>query len=556
MAHCNLAYELFSVAGLQPGALALAVPAKPGKPLPKTGLIPYENISFGSLAFETNCICRGLLSCGFKRGERVVLMVPPGLEFFALCFAFLQAGIIPVLIDPGIGMRQVKKCIDESEPVGFIGIPKAHAARVVFGWGKKTIKKTATVGQKLFWGGSNLKTLREAGRSDCQPYCFDAQPDALAAILFTSGSTGAPKGVMYTHGNFCEQVAIIRRTFDARLGEIDLPTFPPFALFNPCAGISTILPDMDPTRPARVDPERIIRIVQQFGVTTMFGSPALLHRVGQYGAARNIKLPSLKKVISAGAPVSARVLRQFTKMLNPGTQVFTPYGATEAMPVSSIGSHQLLSDEMQQRTAAGGGICIGKPVEAIDVQVIRITDSPIGLWSAELIVPDGEIGEFVVKGRNVTAAYFKQDRANSLAKIPDSNGFWHRMGDLGYRDAEGNLWFCGRKTHRVQLANKTLYSLQCESIFNQHPQVHRTALVGVKEKAVLCVELGKDVVHPNRRQVRKELLAWAASHELTKDIQTVLFHPSFPVDTRHNAKIRREKLAVWAAARLAGTESD
>lgn len=545
----NIVSALFEMAASQPDTLAIALPAAPGKPLPKSGPIPYHEISFKKLASEANHISQSLLAFGFKSGDRVVLMVPPGLEFFTLSFSFLQSGIIPVLIDPGIGIKKLKGCIDEVEPIGFIGITKAHVARVLLGWSNSTIKKKVTIGPKLFWGGSSFEKIRKTGFADVPIGIFEAKPDDLAAILFTSGSTGVPKGVMYTHGNFYYQVKMIQRTFGMRPGEVDLPTFPPFALFNPAAGLSTVLPDMDPTQPAHVDPERIVRALEQFHVTNMFGSPALIDRVGRYVEAKNIKIPSLKRVISAGAPVPAKSLRRFSAMLNPDTQIFTPYGATEAMPVACIGSHQILKEEMQQRTGSGSGICIGKPVENLDVRVIRINDEPVEGWSDELEVGVGVVGEIAVKGKNVTRAYFNKDLDTKLAKIMDGQGFWHRMGDLGYKDSEGNLWFCGRKSHRVKLPDKELYSVQCESIFNKHPQIHRTALVGVGSKAVLCVEIDKDIARPDKEKIRKDLLEWAAENELTKDIHTILFHRAFPVDIRHNAKIFREKLAIWAASK-------
>ena len=552
MATSNLAYALYEIAASDPGRMALALPKNPGKPLPRSGPIPYRNISFKSLADETNCIAQGLIAYGFKPGDRVVLMVPPGLDFFTLCFAFLQSGIIPVLIDPGIGMKHLKLCIDEVEPSGFIGITRAHAARVIFSWGSKTIKKKITIGQKLFWGGGILKKIKEKGKADIPPVCIDVKADDLAAILFTTGSTGVPKGVMYTHGNFHQQVEIIRNTFNVCPGEIDLPTFPPFALFNPAAGMSTVIPDMDHTRPAHVDPERIIRVIQQFEADSMFGSPSLIDRVGRYGLANNIKLPSLKRVFSAGAPVSAKVLKRFSTLLKPSTPIFTPYGSTEVMPVAAISSYQILTDEIQQQTNDGAGICIGKPVETVQVKIIRITDEPIEIWSADLELDKGVVGEIVVKGENVTKAYFNRDAATKLAKIKEGDSFWHRMGDLAHKDADGNLWFCGRKTHRVQLHSKELYSVQCETVFNKHSQVHRTALVGAGGKAILCVEVDKDIANPNKEQIRKELLDWAQQNEMTRDIQMVLFHPSFPVDIRHNAKIFREKLAVWASKQLSG----
>lgn len=550
MESLNLVTALYRMAASQPDALAIAIPAAPGKPLPATGPVPYHRISYAQMALEVNSIARGLLASGFKQGDRVVLMVPPGFDFFIISFAFLQCGIVPVLIDPGIGTRNLRKCINETKPIGFIGITKAHLARVLLRWGSSTITRKVTLGPRLFWGGPTLSNIRKAGRSDEPPTWFEPSPDDLSGIFFTSGSTGISKGVVYTHGNMRQQVRIISDTFGLGAGEIDLPTFLPFALFNPTAGMTTIIPDMDPTRPAHVEPERIIRALQQFGVTNMFGSPALIDRVGRYAEAHKISIPTLRRVLSAGAPVPARSLRRFAAMLTPGIQLFTPYGATECMPVATIGSDVLLSDAVQQRTAKGAGICIGKPVRGIEVRIIRITDTPVPHWTQDLEVPTGVVGEIAVKGGNVTREYFNREEATRLAKISDGDGFWHRMGDLGYTDAEGYLWFCGRKSHRVQLTHRELYSVQCECIFNTHPQVYRTALVGVKNEAVLCVEVDRDAQRVDEQKLKEELLHMAASHELTHDIRTLLFHPSFPVDIRHNAKIIREKLAVWAATQL------
>ena len=145
----NIVSAIFEMAASQPDTLAIALPAKPGKPLPKSGPIAYHEISFKKLASETNGISQGLLATGFSPGDRVLLMVPPGLEFFTLSFAFLQSGIIPVLIDPGIGIKKLKLCIDEVKPVGFIGITKAHVARVALGWGRSTIKKKVTIGPRI-----------------------------------------------------------------------------------------------------------------------------------------------------------------------------------------------------------------------------------------------------------------------------------------------------------------------------------------------------------------------------------------------------------------------
>jgi len=543
----NIASALLEMADSRPDALAVAFPEK--NSLDKNGITRYQKLTFKELAFETASVARGLLAAGFERGDRVVVMVPPGFDFFILGFSMLQTGIIPVFIDPGVGIKSLKTCIAEAEPVGFIGISKAHAARVLLGWGKKKIRKTVTLGPRLFWGGKTMQAIRNFGRTDVPAPFFDAGPDDLAAIIFTSGSTGVPKGVVYTHGNFRAQLEMIRATFGFSSGEIDMPTFPPFALFNPALGMSSIIPDMDPTKPAFVNPLNIIGPIKQFGITNMFGSPALLDTVGRYGEANGVKLPSLKRVISAGAPASTKALVRFSAMLAPEVEIFTPYGATESMPVAKVGSHQILR-ETQEKTGNGAGVCIGKAVAGMEIAIIRISDDEIPNWSEDLKVTPGEIGEIVVKGHNVTRSYFNRESATKLAKIQDGDQVRHRMGDLGYFDAEGDLWFCGRKAHRVKVGEQELYSVPCERIFNKHPDVFRTALVGVNGKAVLCVEPEKGANPIDQAKLRAELLAWAAAHPLTGAIKTLLFHPGFPVDRRHNAKIIREKLAVWAKNEL------
>jgi len=187
--------------------------------------------------------------------------------------------------------------------------------------------------------------------------------------------------------------------------------------------------------------------------------------------------------------------------------------------------------------------------------VIRIDDGPIPLWSEDLRVKRGEIGELVVWGPNVSTEYFGMPEANDLAKIKSPEGIRHRMGDLGYRDEEGRVWFCGRKSQRVITPQGPLFTVACEGIFNEHPKVYRSALVGLGEppqqRPVLCVELEDDEKRRDKGspQLRKEILDLGAHHAQTKQIRTLLFHPSFPVDVRHNAKIFREKLARWARSR-------
>ncbi len=508
----------------------------------------YRELTFAELADEINRYSRGLSEVGITKGMRTILMVRPGLEFFILTFALFKVGATVVLIDPGMGRKQLIKSLGEVEAEAFIGIPPAHVARILFSKAFRTVKIKITVGRKWFWGGYTLGQIR-SGEAKSFPTARTKSTD-LAAIIFTSGSTGPAKGVVYEHGIFDAQVRYLESQYGYSPKEIDLPTFPLFALFDAALGMTAIIPDMDPTKPAEVDPERIISAIRGNRVSHMFGSPALLNRVSRYAEKHDISFPSLKRVMTAGAPVPHAVLKRMRSLLPEEADIYTPYGATESLPVASIESREILG-ETSALTAIGRGICVGKPLDGMCVRIIAISDEPINTWSDSLCLPQGEIGEICVKGPVVTKEYFRKKAATELAKIADSDGIWHRMGDVGCLDEKGRLWFCGRKAHRVVTEKETMFTIPCEAIFNQHPAVYRSALVGIgaagKQKPVLCVELEKG----QTEKPAAELLKIARGNSLTKNIETILYHPSFPVDVRHNAKIFREKLAVWAAEKIA-----
>ncbi|KAF0126697.1 MAG: peptide synthase [Elusimicrobia bacterium] len=508
-------------------------------------------VTFAELEADVALLAAGLRAAGVKSGARAALLITPSADFVALTFALYRAGAITVLIDPGIGLPAMKRCLEEAAPEAFAGVTKAHVARLLFGWAPSS-KLNITAGRKLLWGGLTLDALRELGRAagdgigDTKPHGVPDIPET-ASINFTSGSTGAPKGAVYTHAMLHAQAAMLKEYFGITPGFTSVPTFPLFALFDVALGLTIVIPEMDFARPAAADPAMLCRLMNQHGAAQLFGSPALIDNLGRYGERTGTKLPSLERVISCGAPVRQAVIDRVSKMLRPGVPVHTPYGATEALPVACISGEELSA------LGPGFGVCVGKPWPGVEVSVIRIDDGPIEDWSPELAVKDGEVGEITVKGPIVSPRYFNRPEGDALAKIKcPGGGIYHRMGDAGWRDAEGRLWFCGRKSHRVVTAEATLFTIPCESVFNAHPGVRRTALVGVgpagAKRPVICVE-----PEPGKKPgpgLTEELLALGAGEPHTKNIRDILYHPGFPVDVRHNAKIGREKLAAWAAGRL------
>jgi acyl-CoA synthetase (AMP-forming)/AMP-acid ligase II len=541
---CNIASALVHQAQQQGDNTAIHYPV--GK---RRGQISYRSVSYATLDQLSDDYAHGLIEYGIGRGVRTALMLTPGLDFFAMFFALFKAGAIPVLIDPGIGIKPLKTCLAEARPEAFIGVPKAHIARKVLGWAPGV--KLVTSGPKFGWGGLNTKQLRKLGQKVSGPALADTQPDEMAALLFTSGSTGIPKGVVYRHRHFVDQVDMLRSAFDIRPGEVDLPTFPPFALFDPAMGMTTVVPLMDPTKPAKANPELLVQTIERFAVTNVFGSPALLNVLGRYTESTHKKLPSIQRMISAGAAMPLATIRRLQNTLSSDAEIYTPYGATECLPVASVSGSELNSD-VERRTAEGEGTCIGRPVAPNNVKIIPVSDTEITSLDQTIELPIGITGEIVVHGPTTTDSYWQRQEQTKLAKMTDSDHrIWHRMGDAGYFDADGRLWYCGRKSQRVVNPDTIMYADQIEAIFNVHPEVLRTALVGIGHRGyqtpVLCVELLKKSSKHRRERIRIDLLQLGRNNVATKSIQKILFHKSFPVDIRHNAKIGREELAAWAA---------
>lgn len=549
----NIAERLRESARLYPHQKAVVFPV--GRDA--LGRVTYTHLTFAQLDEESDRLAKGLVDFGVEPGHRLVLMVRPSLEFIALTFALFKTGAVAVLIDPGMGRSNIFDCLETVEPDGFVAIPIVQAVRTVSRRKFPNARLNVTVGgRRWFWSGTTYEELVKTSRDGFQSASTKATDPA--AIIFTSGSTGPPKGVAYEHGMFDAQVQLLQQHYDIQPGEVDLPGFPLFALFNSAMGVTTVIPDMDPTNPAQVDPLLILEAIRDQGVTQAFGSPAIWNRIGRHCEATGEKLGSLKRVLSAGAPVPVHVLDRMLKSFeHDDANIHTPYGATESLPVASISGREVLN-ETAERSRRGAGTCVGHLFPQVSVRITEITDGPIEHIGETRELPRGEIGEILVQAPSTTREYFRSPDATTLAKIAGDDGrFWHRMGDVGWFGEDDRLWFCGRKAHIVEAAAGRMFTIPCEAIFNEHKRVFRSALVGVgakpDQKPVIIVEPeagGFPESESDQKKFREELLHLGRESSLTESIEAVLFHRSLPVDIRHNVKIFREKLAPWAEEQL------
>ena len=553
----NVADRLTAIAARMPDAVAIATPGRGDV----AGRSSYATCTFGELEADSQALARGLVELGVRPGQRLVLLVKPGIEFVKLVFALLRTGAVTVLVDPGMGRKHLVNCLAAAEPDGFVAISPAQAVRTVRRRRFPQATLNVTVGRRWFWGGATYRQVLARGRQLSSITLPDTNSNDTAAIIFTSGSTGPPKGVLYTHRMFDTQSAEIERQYGIVPGGADLACFALFGLFNSAMGVTTVFPRMDFSRPASADPRRLLAAANDWQVSQAFASPAVWDRLSRHCEATSERIPTLRKVFSCGAPVPATVLERTLAMVHPEADMHTPYGATESLPVATIEAREVLG-ETAAKTDEGAGVCVGRKFDTVDWRIIRISDGPIASIDDVEELPTGEIGELIVRGPQVSPAYVVAVHPstevgaaefNAVSKIADGDHVWHRLGDVGYFDDRRRFWYCGRKSHRVETASGPLYTECCEAMFNTHPDIRRTALVGVGPRGTETPVVMFEPLSPqaDRSTLARQLREKAGQHAITRGIQHFIAHDSFPVDVRHNAKINREQLAIVAARAIA-----
>ena len=536
------------------GALHVAASAMPWVPavtkvtFPLWGDRPhYDVVDFAALTDRINAYEHGLAAIGLRAGDRVIMLVTPGADFLALSYAVMGRGGIPVFIDPGMGIDAVLACMHEAQPSGFIGVPKAHLLRLkasdLFG----SLRFCIVAGRLSVFGATRLSDQLKPGLSP--PVPIPRQAEDAALVAFTSGATGRPKGVIFTNRMLTQQLAVFRDKFGFRSGEQDLSLLPIFSLYTSALGVGSIFPPLDPSRPLSLVPKQIIRVMHDLGNQTSFGSPTLWAKLAHYCQQTGTSLPQLRRVFVAGTSVSPEILN-LLKIVCPQAESFTPYGATEALPVTLAAATDLSQYPIVSALSGEQGTPVGRAIECVQLRVVQI----LAGRTDELLVDCLErvIGEILVSGETVSREYLSRPEATAASKVCEDGRVWHRMGDMGYLDGSGQLYFCGRRVHMVVTPERVFHSVPVENVFNRHPEVSRTALIGVDGEPAVVVEPRSRLLDlAARRRLASELRTLGSTELVTLPIKRFYFHPSFPVDARHNAKIFRDRLSVWAVTQIA-----
>lgn len=523
-----------------------------------------RRVTFAEFAKDVVAVARGLRESGVREGDRVAVLVPPGIDLTVLVYACWRMGAVIVVADAGLGLASMGRALRGAGPTHVVTIPKGLAAviamrvpgrRIVVGELPAAVRRTSKV-------VADLDELRRRGRAlaaaapELGPKLpLSANPDA--AVLFTSGATGPSKGVVYRMEQFRAQFGHVAHVF----GLVDAPrdrrlvaAFAPFALYGPALGVGAVVPDMDVTAPGSLTAAALADAVRTLDASTVFASPAalrnVLHTRGDLDAVAREALGHVRLVTSAGAPVPSELLRDLREVF-PTASMHTPYGMTECLPVADITLDEIDALEGHGR---GRGVAVGHPLPGVQVAIASL---PQHLEAADgpLSAQAGITGEICVRATHVKDRY---DRlwATEHASAAHPPG-WHRTGDVGHLDEDGRLWVEGRRVHVVHTANGPVTPVGLEQLAERLEEVASAAVVGVGPAGAqqVVVVLTVDGSSSKPPVLAPRALTDKVRHlgaEMKVSVAAVLIAPNMPVDIRHQSKIDRTQLARWADAVLAG----
>ncbi|SOC53882.1 Acyl-CoA synthetase (AMP-forming)/AMP-acid ligase II [Ornithinimicrobium cerasi] len=519
-----------------------------------------RSVTFGELAALVEDVARGLAQRGVGPGDRVAVMVPPGVELTTLVYALWRLGAVVVVADAGLGLGRLGAALRSATPSLVVGIRPALALAAA--------SRVRARRLRVEVGGPELEALALLGRglsgdvpggSGVGAGSGAVPGDADGAVLFTSGATGPPKGVVYTRDQVGAQVALLRDTFELRAGERLVAAFAPFALYGPALGLTSAVPDMDVTAPHTLTATALADAVSAVDASVVFAAPAALRNVVATaadldGTGRDV-LRGPRLVLSAGAPVPVELLRQVRAVL-PSAQTQTPYGMTEALPVATLDPTTLSPAD----TDGQAGVCVGTPVPGVEVEIARLDAN--GIPEEDLTTAPGTVGEVVVRGAHVKDRY---DRLWARQVASERPAGWHRTGDVGHLDGAGRLWVEGRLSHVVRTSEGPVTPYPVEGRVRQVPGLADVAAVGVGPDGVQQVVV---VVVPEERPGgrARALGAPAGSAVLAPaglaaavraaaapvPVAAVLVRSWLPVDVRHASKVDRTALSAWTDGVLHG----
>ncbi len=463
-----------------------------------------EKITYGQLAQEVKDYAQYFLSKGINKGDNVLIFVPMSIELYKILSAIFYIGATAVFVDAWADKNRLSQALTIVPCKAFIGCPKAFILKLLS-------KKIREVKTNIISG-----TIRKPQKL---LQIKTATPDTTALITFTTGSTGLPKAAKRTHDFLLEQHYVLKKHFSPNLNDVDLTSLPIFVLHNLACGTTSVIPDFNPQKPADINPQKILNDIKNNNITTSVGSPMFYEKL-----ATHQEIKGLKRIFTGGAPVFPKQAKLFSSQFKE-TKIDIVYGSTEAEPISSISTDEMLNFNGELKD----GLFVGKPIQDINIKIIKPTDKPIDDFE-NMWLNTGEIGEICVEGKHVLKEYFNSKEAERFAKIKYNGQIWHRTGDGGYLDENGNLFLMGRIKNRFEHNGKEIYVFPIENALSEINGVSIGTILKVEKEIIIAIEseFSKNILEEELN---------SKGFEFDRLVVTKI-----PRDPRHNSKIDYDQL--------------
>jgi olefin beta-lactone synthetase len=509
-----------------------------------TSPFPYQQITYGQFAQLIAASAEGLRRLGIGKGDRVIIFLPMSAAMYGAMFAVQRIGAVAVFLDSWARRDHLGASAECARPTAMISHRAAFdLIRDLPEFESLRYRIIAGPGHDDSFDGRLEELMFTSGAAEVEPVASEF----TALITFTTGSSGTPKGANRTHRFLSAQHNALAGVIPYEPNDTDLPAFPIFSLNNLASGVTTILPALHLHAPSERDSAALVSQIlhEEIRCTTL--SPSMLNGVSRYCIDAGVTLPSLRRVVTGGAPISKDNVRDFASIA-PGAEIWVLYGSTEVEPMAHIEAAEMLSlPAPQDPEVIEEGVNVGHIDDSLGYKFIRIVRGPIDLgetpWEA-LEVPRGEVGEFVVTGDHVCRDYYNNDAAFRSTKILDADRrVWHRTGDLAYQDDRGYLWMVGRVHNAIERGGRYYFPVRAEVILRRCPFVRQAAFLGMPDEALgerTAVAIALAEPATSEAEVVAEVKRLFAKNDIP--IDSLYLVDQVPMDPRHHSKVEYSEL--------------
>jgi len=519
----NTIYPLVEAAKKNLEKTALVIPQMEGQ-----ACVGEENITFGDFLARVNQYQAVWNREGYTKGDRLLIVAPPSIDMYTICVSLTGLGMVPVFIDMGMGRQKIQMAVEDAGAKGIVSVK----ALLRLWWVLPQLWKLKryTVDKRAL-GCKHIQSLLLDPDKNNETIIAPCEDKTHGFITFTSGSTGRPKGANRDHGSLSRQHHSIKVHWPHKEDDIDMPCFPVVTLHNLTVGMTTIMPKVNLANPAGVNASQVIAQINEHGVTRMSGAPAYMEKICDTAISSDITLDTIQSTLVGGATVPKQLAEKMLRVF-PNADQKIVYGSTEAEPISAISVEDYLAETENDK-----GYRVGIPPDFSEVLIANLPEEPVNEDQLpDYAVGNYQSGEILVSGPQVLREYIDNPAANAANKIRRSDGgVWHRTGDTGYFDENGELWLVGRVKDQVTVKGEVIHPFLLEQALDPLPSIVRSALVQDGSSIALFLQTS------DGKGFDETAVQNITSSHIKEPVPTYIIE-SMPVDGRHNSKIDRPML--------------